>query len=117
MRLWHTDLIKYLPKHNYVGSAELIYHSEKDVVIVPSPTPVPTVTPIPTVTLSDSSSDPDSQPVSSPLPGDETGKDYRPLIIGVIAGGIVLVLGLYLVLVEIPYQKKKRAYYRKHGRR
>ena len=109
--------VAYFFTDNYVGSAKIAFHSEEAVVIQPSPTPVPTVTPIPTVTISDSPTDPDSLAAISPSATNESTNDLRPIIIGIIVGGIVLVVGLYLVIIEIPYQKKKKSYNRKHGYR
>lgn len=112
--------VSYYYADNYVGSAEIIYHSEDDIIVVPSPTPAPTATPVPTEappedTSSDDGSAEDSAQTSSPVADDSDG-DLRPLIIGIIVGAVVLAAGLYLVLVEIPYQKKRKAYQRKHGR-
>lgn len=109
--------VSYFFADNYVGSAKIAFHSEEAVVIQPSPTPVPTVTPIPTVVSSDSSTDSDSKAAISPSAAENSNNDLRPIIIGIIVGGIVLVVGLYLVIIEIPYQKKRKAYIRKHGYR
>lgn len=94
---------------NFVGSAKIIYHSESDTIVVPSPTPAPTATPAPTSSPEESSSaqantDADAEP------------DNRPLIIGIIVGVVILAAGLYIVLVEIPYRQKKKAYQKKYGR-
>lgn len=107
--------ISYYYADNYVGSAEIIYHSESDVIVVPSPTPTatptPTNTPVPTASLKDISDD-DSAETGT----DIDNSDRRPLIIGVIVGAVILVAGLYLVLIEIPHQKKMKEYRRRHGR-
>ena len=94
---------------NFVGSAKIIYHSEADTIVVPSPTPAPTATPAPTSSPEASSSaqantDADAEP------------DNRPLIIGIIVGVVILAAGFYIVLIEIPYRKKKKAYQKKYGR-
>lgn len=111
--------VSYYYADNYVGSAEIMYHSEEDIIVIPSPTPVPTATPVPENSLPDdasgSSSSENSAETSSPV-ADDTNNDLRPLIIGIIVGAVVLAAGFYLVLIEIPYQKKKKAYQRKHGR-
>lgn len=107
--------INYYYADNYVGSAEIIYHSEGDVIIVPSPTPTPTGTPIPT-SAPENASAPDSAETSTDITTPDTENDLRPMIIGIIAGAVVLAIGFYVVLVEIPFRKKKKAYQRKYGR-
>ena len=109
--------VSYYYADNYVGSAEILYHSATDVVIQPSPTPIPEgATPDISAAVNTSganltgTSDPDGAKNA------EADTDLRPVIIGIIAGAVVLAAGLYLVVVEIPYQKKKKAYYRKHPR-
>ena len=113
--------VSYYYADNYVGSAEIIYYSEEEVVVKPSPTPVPTEAPLPAedpANPSDTGSSPDnSQEASSSSTAQNTENDLRPIIIGIIVGVVILVAGLYFVLVELPYQKKKKAYYQKHGRR
>lgn len=110
--------IDYYYADNYVGSAKIIYHSEEDRIIVPSatPTPTPTLTPVPSNSAENNSSDEGSAKEDTPVtsPGQET--DKRPMIIGIIVGTVVLAAGLYIVLIEIPYRKKKKAYQRKYGR-
>lgn len=103
---------------NYVGSAEIIYHSAEEIIIVPSPTPTPTptCTPVPTE-IPESTSDRDSAETSTTITSPEEENDLRPLIIGIIAGVVVLAIGLYIVLVEIPFRKKQKAYQRKYGRK
>ncbi len=103
--------INYYYADNYVGSAEVIYHSEEDIVVIPSPTPtpVPTSTPVPTKA-------PDNTAASTTINTSEQDNDMRPLIIGIIVGVVVLAAGLYIVLIEIPYRRKKKAYQKKYGR-
>ena len=112
--------VSFFCADNYVGSAEIIYYSETDVVVIPTPTPTPTVTPALTArpdTASDAeASDDDSSEANASVDSANTETDLRPLIIGIIVGGVILVVGLYLVIIEIPYQKKRKAYQRKHGR-
>ena len=105
--------VQYYYADNYVGSAELIYHSDTDVIVVPSPTPAPTATPVPT----NSPDDPgNSTEANAGITDPEAENDNRPLIIGIIVGVVVLAAGFYIVLVEIPYRKKKKAYRKKYGR-
>lgn len=101
--------VQYYYADNYVGCADIIYQSENQVIVVPSPTPTPTVTP-------NGSPTEDSQETSSNLETDSEKNDNRPLIIGIIVGVVVLAAGLYIVLVELPYRKKKKAYQKKYGR-
>jgi len=93
---------------NYVGSANIIYHSEADVNLVPTPTPVE---PEEAISTGNSLNGEDANSTDTEEPGIT---DLRPMIIGIIVGGIVLVAGLYLVIIEIPYRKKKRDYERKY---
>lgn len=105
--------VQYYYADNYVGSAKLIYHSDTDVIVVPSPTPVPTATPVPT----NSPDDPgNSTEANAGITDPEAEADNRPLIIGIIVGVVVLAAGFYIVLVEIPYRKKKQAYRKKYGK-
>lgn len=96
---------------NYVGSAQIIYHADTDTIVVPSPTPVPTATPIPSLSPDESGDSTETSNGSA-----DAEDDNRPLIIGIIVGVVVLAAGFYIVLVEIPYRKKKKAYQNKYGR-
>lgn len=111
--------VNYYYADNFVGSAEIIYHSEEEVIVVPSPTPVPTNTPVPTSSpdnTEEEASSGSSTETSTGVSTSDTEGDNRPLIIGIIVGIVILVAGLYIVLVEIPYRKKKKAYRKKYGR-
>lgn len=108
--------VNYYYADNYVGSAEIIYHSEEDIIVIPSPTPTPTSLPAPTTSSDSTISEMDSTQTSTQVNSSETESDIRPLIIGIIVGVVVLVAGLYIVLIEIPYRKKLKAYQRKYGR-
>ncbi len=105
--------VDYYYAKNYVGSAEIIYHSEEDIIVVPTATPSPT--PVPT-TSGEHPSDDTSKEASTTITTPDPENDNRPLIIGIIVGVVVLAAGLYIVLVEIPYRKKKKAYNRKYGK-
>jgi len=74
------------------------------------PTPTPTVLPTEVPTRSDATGS------SEEVNGTVAENDKRPMIIGLIVGIVVLVSGFYIVLVEIPYRKKKKAYQKKYGR-
>ena len=112
--------VHYYYADNYVGSADIIFHSEEDIIVVPSPTPTPT--PLPEITSpeeqpyngTEASGDSTQASTNVTNTGDET--DNRPMIIGIIVACVVLAAGLYIVLVEIPYRKKKKAYQKKYGR-
>lgn len=108
--------VQYYYADNYVGSADIIYHSEEEVIVVPSPTPAPTATPVPTLSPDGTATAGDSRETSSSVDSDPEEPDNRPFIIGIIVGSVILVAGLYIVLVEVPYRKRKKAYQRKYGR-
>jgi len=102
---------------NYVGSASIIYHTEEDIIVVPSPTPTVTPTPVPVETITPEQDTVDnSTETSNNVSSDPSETDKRPLIIGLIVGGVVLIAGFYVVLIELPYRKKKKAYQKKYGR-
>lgn len=117
--------VLYYYADNYVGSAEIIYHSEDAVVVQPSPTPEPTATPVPsqtpeTTSIATTEAGISAQSVPAATSTDvEDFRDNRlqPLIIGIITAVIILAAVLYIFLIELPYQKKKKAFYRKHGRK
>ena len=102
--------VDYYYADNYVGSADIIFYSESDVAVALSPTPSPTpeISPDETITPEN----PEATP-TAPALGDDVDHDFRPLIIGGIVGACVLVLGLYLILIELPYRRRKKEYYRK----
>ncbi len=107
--------VNYFYADNFVGSAEIMYHSEEDIIVVPSPTPVPSNTPIPSGFPEHSSGD-SSTETSTDINDPDKENDLRPLIIGIIVSVVILASGFYIVLVEIPYRKKKKAYQKKYGR-
>ncbi len=105
--------VNYYYADNFVGAANIIYHSEADTIVVPSPTPAPTATPVPTSSPDESGN---FTEVNTNTNQTDAEQDNRPLIIGIIVGVVVLAAGFYIVLVEIPYRKKKKAYQKKYGR-
>lgn len=111
--------VNYFYADNYVGSAEVIFHSEEDVIVIPSPTPVPTEVPQ-TPAASDVAGSTDNSGNSAETTSDMTPsdnkEDLRPIIIGIIVGVVVLAAGFYIIFVEVPYRKKKKAYQKKYGR-
>ena len=108
--------VSYYYADNYVGAANIIYHSEADIVVVPSPNPISTATSVPTqapVRTSPLEEDDSAEVNNDLLPVDQK-ITTRPLIIGIIIGAVILVVGLYVILVELPYRRKKRAYRKKY---
>ena len=101
--------VDYYYADNYVGSADIIFYSESDVSVALSPTPTPEITP--EQTPDNSTPVPEITP-DAPASGDETENDFRPLIIGGIVAVCVLVFGFYLVIIELPYRRRKKEYYR-----
>lgn len=109
--------VNYFYADNYVGSANIIFHSSEDTIVIPSPTPSPTPTtaPTPTTSLKQTPVD-DSEETSADSGQSLASGDKRPIIIGFIVGAVILVAGFYIVLVELPYRKKKKDYQKKYGR-
>jgi len=105
--------VSYYYAGNFVGSAHIIFHSDAETIIVPTPTPAPTATPVPTSSPDGTGS---STETSTGANQTDAEQDNRPLIIGIIVGVVILAAGFYVVLVEIPYRKKKKAYREKYGR-
>ncbi len=104
--------VSYYYADNFVGSANILYHSTSDVVIEPTPTPTPEITEAPADQTTAGVSGSNLSGTSETNGQEKT--DHRPLIIGIIAGSIVLVVGLYIVLIEIPYRQKRKAYDKKY---
>ncbi len=110
--------IEYYYEDHYVGSAEILYYSEDTVTVVPSPSVSPDPTALPTPESTPEASEAPTAPPSSPVSvKDPADTDFRPLIIGGIVCLCVLVIGLYLVLIELPYRKRKKEYYRRRSHR
>ena len=111
--------VSYYCDDNYIGAANIIYHTETDIVVVPSPTPIPIATPVLTKAPAKSSSSivDDFAEVSTNLFSDDAESNGRLLLIGIIAGAIVLVVIIYILFIEIPYRRKQRAYKRKYNYR
>lgn len=107
--------VDYYYAENYVGTANIILHSDRDVTIAVSPTPSPTTGP----SSGEATAEPNAQETPSisptvPASGDDVKEsDFRPLIIGGIAAATILVIGFYVVLIELPYRKRKKEYYQR----
>lgn len=87
----------------YVGSADILYNniptfSPLEDSFIPSPTPVKKVS------LSNSADD-------------EHAYNWKPIIITVIVGILILSLVIYIILIELPYRRKKNAYHQRKKRK
>ena len=112
--------ISYYYADNYVGCADILYYSSDETVVIPTPTPIPTITQTPTT--SSNSKNPTSKEDDATLTNasnvtDTEGSNMRPLLIGIILFSIILIIGLYVIMVEIPYQRRRKAYYNKWNRK
>ena len=119
--------VAYYYADNFVGTADILFFSETDVVVSVSPTPTPSPVPTeePSATDNPAAVPGDTQPTGTPSPTASVtptaptqgtpgqNSDFRPLIIGIITAVILLVIGFYLVLVEFPYRRRRREYYRR----
>lgn len=88
-----------------VGYADIIYNNiPSNSILKTSYTPTPT--PLPKNQLND-------------LEGNVVEKEstIKPIIIGVIVGVIVLIIGLYIVFIELPFHRRKKNYLQKRARR
>lgn len=95
--------VSYYYADNYVGSAEIMYYSDKDVSFLPPVTEAPVSTETSVVS-----------PAGSASPETREENDLRPLIIGIVVCGITLFGGFYLIFIELPYRRKKRNYRRRN---
>ena len=94
-------IVSYYYEYHYGGSAEIMYRSSHAVTLVP-----------------DSVSD--EEEAAATLSGntgsygnsklEEGESDLRPFIISIIVSVFTLVLGGYIVLIELPYRKRKKEY-------
>lgn len=97
--------ISYTYDGMYVGGADILYDNIKAPTLIHKQ--------MDKSTLPEEAS---QEPSINPVP--ETSDGYfRPIIIGVIVGGFVLIIGLYFVLVERPRLKRRSAYYKKRANR
>ena len=108
--------ISYYYADNYVGCADILYYSEEDIVVIPTNTPTPSITQSPTSDSKTDVSDKNSTQTNSSNVNTEES-NLRPIIIAIILLAVVIIIGLYIVMVEIPYRKRRKAYYRKWNRK
>lgn len=97
--------IQYTYGGKYVGSADIIYNNITSPTLLKGayiPTPIAT----PEIDKTDSASVFHSD-----------SKSLKPLIIGIMVGIVILGTLIYIVLIEIPYRKKRNAYRQKRDRR
>lgn len=55
--------------------------------------------------------------VSEAKPSETKNSKIKPILIGVFVGGIVLATGLYIVFIEFPHRRRRRAYLANRKRR
>ncbi|MFU0827728.1 MAG: Peptidase-S11 domain-containing protein [Lachnoclostridium sp.] len=96
--------IKYIYGDTFVGSADILYDNiSSDNVLVSSYIPKPTESP----KIQD----------LNPIRQYEESGNLKPLIIIIIVGCLLIGLTLYLILVEIPYRKRRNSYLEKRNRK
>ncbi len=113
--------VSYTYGTHTVGSADIVYYNEEEAFSLnPSPTPVmpPESTPAETdaapTSPGSASPDTDADTNEQNNTGETPKKERKPLIIGIVLGCICFFIGMYLVLVELPYRRKRAAYLAKH---
>lgn len=57
------------------------------------------------------------KPTAAPEKGAKKSADLRPLIIGIAAAIVVLVIGLYIIFIELPHRRRRKAYFERRRRR
>lgn len=87
----------------YVGSADIIYNnlatfSPLEDSFIPSPTPV-------------------TQAQLNNSTEDEHSYNWKPIIISVMVGILILAIVIYIIIIELPYRRKKNAYHQKKLRK
>lgn len=122
--------VSYYYADTYVGSAQIMYNSDVAVSLLKNPEHQtahdPTAElPSDTTVGSDSGSEAEvitdsgaeiitgSDSKNDSGSGAEDSKDLRPLIIAVIVAACTLFFGGYLVLIDLPYRRRKRSYQNK----
>ncbi|MGB8451094.1 MAG: D-alanyl-D-alanine carboxypeptidase family protein [Anaerocolumna sp.] len=94
--------IKYTYGDTYVGSADIIYNNvvsdnPLNESFIPSPAVIPKDQSNGAANHADNSS------------------NLKPIIIGIIVGCILIGFSLYIILVEIPFRKRRKSYLEKRG--
>lgn len=56
-------------------------------------------------------------PTPTPSVEQEKETDLRPVIIGVVVGIVVLLIGLYIIFIELPHRRRRKAYFERRRRR
>lgn len=99
--------VSYYYTDVYVGSAEIRYNSPEEVVPEPSAAPEQ---------ASPSANPTEAPAVTSPAgtvgngASETSADDLRPMIIGIAVFLITFLLLIYLVFIELPYRRKRKAY-------
>lgn len=124
--------IAYTFAGKYVGFADIIYYNEGYPLtraefearwpsyLIPPDITFEDVPPDKTISAA-----PDETITTVPAPSDEASKDLKgkkgfpvlPVILGVLAGIIVILAGLYIIFIEIPHRKRRKLYKERHKRR
>ena len=97
--------ITYTYDGGYVGSADIIYNN----IATPSLSKGSFV-PVPASNTEAQAYDPSDQ-------SDSSSNNKKPIIIGVIVGIFVLLLGLYIIFVELPLRRRRINYHQSRRRK
>ncbi len=95
--------IKYTYGDTFVGSADIIYdNTASSSFLKGSYIPTPAASPAPNGNDASGRS--------------EDSGNLKPIIIGIIIGGIILGFILYIIFVELPFRRRRNSYLEKRGR-
>jgi len=124
--------ISYTYKDKYVGSADIIYYN-KDYPLTKAEFEArwPSYLLPPDLILSGElngvndenateeviSSNSENTPTSSTAKEEQNTLKIKPILLSLIAAAIVLLVGWYILFVELPHRKRRRAYRANHKRR
>ncbi len=96
--------IKYSYNGTYIGSANITYDFSKNTDLLEgSYVPVPTIT--------------EPNAVSKQQKSNESTYNMKAIIIGVIVCVLVLLVGLYIIFIEVPHIRKRKNYLQKRNKR
>ncbi|MGN0507458.1 MAG: D-alanyl-D-alanine carboxypeptidase family protein [Lachnospiraceae bacterium] len=95
--------VSYYYSETYVGSAEIMYYSDRAVTLIAEPEEKSEEEAAATLSGQNAATGLSAKPETEE-------KDLRPLIIGIVVAVFTLILGGYLVLIELPYRKRKKEY-------
>lgn len=97
--------VTYTYDGGYVGSADIIYNNIATPSLIKG-----SFIPVPTANAEAQTYDTSGQSVSD-------SNNKKPIIIGVIVGILVLVLGLYIIFVELPLRRRRNNYHQNRRRK